>query len=54
MLIANKCKRFSLEEKVRLLRLHLIGKELVSGICDHHDPRSGEWVFIAGAGAGWY
>ena len=49
--MANKCKRFSPEGKVRLLRLHLIEKEPVSDICDRHDPRSGEWVFIPRASA---
>ncbi len=34
--MAKKRKRFSPEEKVRLLRLHLIEKELVSDICDRH------------------
>jgi transposase-like protein len=34
--MANKRKRFSPEEKVRLLRLHLIEKEPVSDICDQH------------------
>ena len=32
--MANKRKRFSPEEKVRLLRLHLIEKQPVSDICD--------------------
>ena len=32
--MTNKRKRFSPEEKVRLLRLHLIEKEPVSDICD--------------------
>jgi len=32
--MANKRKKFSPEEKVRLLRLHLIEKEPVSDICD--------------------
>ena len=32
--MANKHKKFSPEEKVRLLRLHLIEKEPVSDICD--------------------
>ena len=31
--MANKRKKFSPEEKVRLLRLHLIEKEPVSDIC---------------------
>ena len=34
--MANKRKRFSPEEKVRLLRLHLIEKEPVSDICDRY------------------
>jgi len=34
--MANKRKKFSSEEKVRLLRLHLIEKEPVSDICDRH------------------
>ena len=34
--MAKKRKRFSPEEKVRLLRLHLIEKEPVSDICDRH------------------
>ena len=34
--MANKRKKYSSEEKVRLLRLHLIEKELVSDICDRH------------------
>ena len=34
--MANKRKKFSPEEKVRLLRLHLIEKEPVSDICDAH------------------
>jgi len=34
--MARKYKKFSPEEKVRLLRLHLIEKELVSDICDAH------------------
>jgi len=34
--MANKRKKFSPEEKVRLLRLHLIEKEPVSDICDRH------------------
>ena len=34
--MAKKYKKFSPEEKVRLLRLHLIEKELVSDICDRH------------------
>ncbi|MHC4752965.1 MAG: transposase [Planctomycetota bacterium] len=32
----NKRKRFTAEEKVRLLRLHLIEKEPVSDVCDRH------------------
>jgi len=34
--MARKYKTFSPEEKVRLLRLHLIEKEPVSDICDRH------------------
>ena len=34
MNMAKKYKKFSPEEKVRLLRLHLIEKEPVSDICD--------------------
>jgi len=34
--MARKYKKFSPEEKVRLLRLHLIEKEPVSDICDRH------------------
>ena len=34
--MAKKYKKFSSEEKVRLLRLHLIEKEPVSDICDAH------------------
>jgi len=34
--MANKRKKFSPEEKVRLLRLYLIEKEPVSDICDRH------------------
>ena len=34
--MANKRKKFSPEEKVRLLRLHLVEKEPVSDICDRH------------------
>ena len=37
MNMAKKYKKFSSEEKVRLLRLHLIEKEPVSDICDRHD-----------------
>jgi transposase-like protein len=36
MNMAKKYKKFSPEEKVRLLRLHLIEKEPVSDICDRH------------------
>jgi len=36
MNMVNKRKKFSPEEKVRLLRLHLIEKEPVSDICDRH------------------
>jgi len=36
MNMANKRKNYSAEEKVRLLRLHLIEKEAVSDICDHY------------------
>ena len=32
----NKRKRFTAEEKVRLMRLHLIEKQPVSDICDQH------------------
>jgi len=32
----NERKRFSAEEKVRLLRLHLVEKQPVSQICDQH------------------
>ena len=32
----NKRKKFSPEEKVRLLRLHLVEKVPVSDICDQH------------------
>ncbi len=32
--MANKRKRFSAQEKVRLLRLHLIEKQPVSQVCD--------------------
>ena len=31
-----KRKRFTAEEKVKLLRLHLVEKEPVSDICDRH------------------
>jgi transposase-like protein len=34
--MAKKYKKFSPEEKVRLLRLHLIEKEQVSDICDRY------------------
>jgi len=34
--MANKHKKFSSEEKVRLLRLHLVEKTPVSDICDQH------------------
>ena len=34
--MAKKYKKFSPEEKVRLLRLHFIEKEPVSDICDRH------------------
>jgi transposase len=34
--MAKKYKKYSPEEKVRLLRLHLIEKEPVSDICDRH------------------
>ena len=34
--MARKYKKFSPEEKVRLLRLHLIEKEPVSDICDRY------------------
>jgi transposase-like protein len=34
--MANKRKKFSPEQKVRLLRLHLIEKEPVSDICDRN------------------
>ena len=36
MNMARKYNKFSPEEKVRLLRLHLIEKEQVSDICDRH------------------
>ena len=32
----NKRKRFTAEEKVRLLRLHLLEKQPISDICDQH------------------
>ena len=34
--MANKRKKFSAEEKVKILRLHLIEKEPVSDVCDKH------------------
>ncbi len=34
--MANRRKKFSPEEKVRLLHLHLIEKDPVSDICDRH------------------
>ena len=34
--MSSKRKKYSAEEKVRLLRLHLIEKEPVSDICDRH------------------
>ena len=34
--MANKRKKFSAEQKVKLLRLHLIEKESVSDICDRN------------------
>ncbi len=34
--MSNKRKKYSAQEKVRLLRLHLIEKEPVSDICDHY------------------
>jgi transposase-like protein len=36
MIMTRKYKKFSPEEKVRLLRLHLIEKEPISDICDRH------------------
>jgi transposase len=36
MNMSNKRKKYSAQEKVRLLRLHLIEKEPVSDICDRH------------------
>jgi len=36
MLMTDKRKKFSPEGKVRLLRLHPVEKEPVSGICDRH------------------
>ena len=32
----NKRKRFTAQEKVKILRLHLIEKQTVSDICDRH------------------
>ena len=32
----NKRKRFTAEEKVKLLRLHLLEKQPISDICDRH------------------
>lgn len=34
--MVNQRKKYSAEEKVRLLRLYLIEKEPVSDICDHY------------------
>lgn len=34
--MSNKRKKYSAEEKVRLLRLHLVEKEPVSDICERH------------------
>jgi len=34
--MSDKRKKYSAQEKVRLLRLHLIEKEPVSDICDHY------------------
>jgi len=34
--MANKRRRFSAQEKVRLLRLHLIEKQPVSKVCDEN------------------
>ncbi len=34
--MSNKRKKYSAQEKVRLLRLHLIEKEPVSDICDRY------------------
>jgi transposase len=34
--MANKRRKFSSEEKVKLLRLHLVEKVPVSDICDQH------------------
>jgi transposase len=36
MNMSNKRKKYSAQEKVKLLRLHLIEKEPVSDICDRH------------------
>lgn len=36
MTMVNQRKKYSAEEKVRLLRLYLIEKEPVSDICDHY------------------
>ena len=35
----NERKRFSAEEKVRLLRLHLVEKQPISQICDQHQVK---------------
>lgn len=35
--MVNKRKKYSAEEKVRLLRRHLLEKEPVSDICDRHE-----------------
>ncbi len=35
--MSNKRKKYSVQEKVRLLRLHLIEKEPVSDICDRQN-----------------
>ncbi len=37
--ITNKRKKFSAEQKVRILRLHLIEKDPVSDVCDKHGLR---------------
>jgi transposase-like protein len=34
--MTNKRNKYSSEEKVRLLRLHLVEKEPVSAVCDRH------------------
>ena len=34
--MSNKRRKFSPEEKVRILRLHFIEKEPISDICDRH------------------